>query len=290
MSNVLAMSVVAMSLSFSIGSVKNLSLDLGRVLHGEVYRLFSSHLYFKTWPQLIIGLFLFRNISVFEKFMGSRKFGNFMFLSWGMTTLSQVAFVATASSIGISLAPEPGPFFYIFSLIPFYYKHVPKVSKTHYKVLTIPLSEKTWVYALSLQLAFSDDLRSIVSAISGILAGYLYMSDDMNLQNFRLPSVIEKICGTVGALLDSLFSNVTTGNSPRPRHQDRGREPMIDPMVAQRLMQQQDGGFGHLVEPSEANIETLMGLGFDRELCVNALRNTNNNVEAAADRLLSGAQ
>ena len=53
--------------------------------------------------------------------MGSRKFGNFMFLSWGLTTLSQVAFVATASSIGISLAPEPGPFFYIFSLIPFYY-------------------------------------------------------------------------------------------------------------------------------------------------------------------------
>lgn len=33
----------------------------------------------------------------------------------------------------------------------------------------------------------------------------------------------------------------------------------------------------------------IQGLGFDREVCVNALRRTNNNVEAAADRLFSGA-
>lgn len=56
------------------------------------------------------------------------------------------------------------------------------------------LSEKTWIYALCLQLLLSDGLSSVASGLSGLLAGYLYMSDDVKLQNFRLPSVVEVRC------------------------------------------------------------------------------------------------
>lgn len=53
--------------------------------------------------------------------MGSRKFGNFMFVSWGVATLGQIGLATALSTVGISIVPEPGPFFYIFSLLPFYY-------------------------------------------------------------------------------------------------------------------------------------------------------------------------
>jgi hypothetical protein len=53
--------------------------------------------------------------------MGSRKFGNFMFVSWGVSTLAQIGLAVTAASVGLRIVPEPGPFFYIFSLLPFYY-------------------------------------------------------------------------------------------------------------------------------------------------------------------------
>ena len=41
------------------------------------------------------------------------------------------------------------------------------------------------------------------------------------------------------------------------------------------------------VEPSEDNIVTLMGMGFDREVCVDALATSGNSVEMAANRLLT---
>ena len=48
MSNVVTMSVVSMSLSFGIRSVSSLSLNVGALFRGEVFRLVASHLYFKT--------------------------------------------------------------------------------------------------------------------------------------------------------------------------------------------------------------------------------------------------
>ena len=139
-----------------------------------------------------------------------------MFLSWGLSTLGQVGIVAALASIGVSVVPEPGPYFYIYSLLPFYYskliichetvlyfhqciifhslypaEHVPKISPAQYKVLGMNLSEKTWIYALSLQLLFSDGFSSVTSGLAGFFAGFLYMSDDVKLQNFRLPSVVE---------------------------------------------------------------------------------------------------
>lgn len=38
----------------------------------------------------------------------------------------------------------------------------------------------------------------------------------------------------------------------------------------------------------EENVERLIGMGFNRDLVVNALRRTNDNVEAAALLLLDG--
>lgn len=291
-SNVLTMSVVSMSLSFGVRSVGNLSLDMAAVLRGELFRVIASHLYFKSWPQLIVGMVVMRSLSSFEQLMGSRKFGNFMVVGWGMCTLAQIGLATTLSSVGLHVVPEPGPFFYIYSLLPFYYNHVPKTSPTQYKMFGFSLSEKTWVYALCAQLLLSDGLSSVISGLSGLLAGYLYMTDDLKLQQFRLPAAVERACGVVGTLLDSLFSSPAPINR-RPRApQNPNRGPLIGPSVGQQR------GFGALdddnrvplVQPTDANIEKLLGLGFDREVCVNALRATNNNVEAAADRLFSGVQ
>lgn len=59
------------------------------------------------------------------------------------------------------------------------------------------LSEKSWIYLLALQLLFSDGVPSVVSALSGLLAGYLYQSDTYGFQNFRLPGIIEVRTATI---------------------------------------------------------------------------------------------
>jgi len=69
--------------------------------------------------------------------------------------------------------------------------HIPKLHSAQYSILGMDLSEKSWIYLLALQLLFSDGVPSVVSALSGLLAGYLYQSDTYGFQGFRLPGVIE---------------------------------------------------------------------------------------------------
>jgi hypothetical protein len=58
---------------------------------------------------------------MFEKFMGSRKFGAHVFLSLLVSTLSSVGLMAVCSSMDVDIFPAPGPFFFIYSLLPLFY-------------------------------------------------------------------------------------------------------------------------------------------------------------------------
>ena len=53
--------------------------------------------------------------------LGTRKFGSFVAVSYAIATLSQLAVVTTASSMGISISMAPGPYFFIYSLLALYH-------------------------------------------------------------------------------------------------------------------------------------------------------------------------
>jgi hypothetical protein len=70
-----------------------------------------------------VGIILIYNLRLFERFMGSRKFGALVCLSGGIATLSNVAIMTILASMDMDhIYPSPGPFFFIYSLIPLFYR------------------------------------------------------------------------------------------------------------------------------------------------------------------------
>ena len=167
------------------------SVDLFRLVRGEIWRLVTSFLVFPNIAQLSVGMILLYTCRQFERQMGSKKFGAFLVFSFLVSTLVNVAAVTVASSIGYYLVPSSGPFSLIYGLLMFYYWHIPKLHSTQYAILGMDLSEKSWIYLVAAQLLFSDGVPSVVSGLSGMLAGYLYETDGFGLQSFRLPRFVE---------------------------------------------------------------------------------------------------
>jgi hypothetical protein len=46
--------------------------------------------------------------------------------------------------------------------------HIPKLHPSKYVIFGMEISEKTWIYFLSLQLMFSDGLYSITASLIGL--------------------------------------------------------------------------------------------------------------------------
>jgi membrane associated rhomboid family serine protease len=137
--------------------------------------------------------------------LGSRKFGSFVVLSLVLSSLLQLGLVVVALSIGYDIIPSIGPYFLIFSLIPFYYVYIPKTSTQQYSLFGLAVSEKSWTYLLALQLVLGENISSIIASLAGLIAGYLYIQDHTKkLQKFRLPRSIENSVALVGGFFSSL--------------------------------------------------------------------------------------
>lgn len=57
----------------------------------------------------------------FERQLGSRKYGSFVFLSFVVSVFVQLVITAIASASELNFVPAHGPFFLIFSLLPLFY-------------------------------------------------------------------------------------------------------------------------------------------------------------------------
>ena len=128
--------------------------------------------------------------------MGSRKFGAFIVIVLVLSLLIQIATLIIFYAIGLShFNPTPGPFYFIFSLLPLYYMHTPAVSSSKYACMgaSITVSEKSWIYLTAGQLLLCEGLGSMIAAGSALAAGYIYSIDSFGIQRFRLPLVIEVI-------------------------------------------------------------------------------------------------
>ena len=148
---------------------------------------------------------------------------------------------------------------------------------------------------------FSDGMNSVIPSLAGILAYYTYSIDGLGLNEYRTPGFIEGIFKTCGGFVCSLIPMVEPNFNARVRGDanvnrmlaratagfggpGRGRGNMNENNV--------NGGMGAgwqaLPPPSEEQIQSLVGLGFDRPAVLRALEASSNNVEVAANRLLGG--
>lgn len=267
-------------------------IDTSALLGGNISRLFTGHFCFSSVPQMFIGVMLLYTMRQFERQLGPRKFAAFVAVSYSISTLTQMAIVTTASSMGIKLSMSSGPYFLIYSLLALYNKHVPKLHPSRTALVGgLRFSEKTWTYLFALQLLLGEGSSSVCAGVSGAVAGLMYMSNSLGLQQFRLPSLLERLCSPLAAM---------AGFPPRPNtatpapFQRPARPP---PPPASPGDFGDFGGFGGvrgggvppvaLTPPSEEAIQTIMNLGFDRDRAIQALQSTGNNIEAAANMLFS---
>lgn len=71
--------------------------------------------------QTLIGMLILYICRQFERQLGSRKYGSFVFLSFCVALLVQFLVVLITNALDLDFIPAHGPFFLIFSLLPLFY-------------------------------------------------------------------------------------------------------------------------------------------------------------------------
>lgn len=275
-----------------------IGIDIVTLSQFDIWKIISGNIIFSSVPQMFIGVMLIYSMRQFERQFGIRKFGSYVFLSFVISLFTQCAIITTASSMNFPIRIASGPYFIVYSLLALYYRHIPKLHPSRHAIFgSFRFSEKSWTYVFALQLLCGEGLGSICAGLSGFFAGYVYLSDFLSLQSIRLPKFVETIFSPFSYILGStpLINNaIPNPHIQPPRQQQQQQRQYRD----QQLPLRNNGWNGNnrntpsqvpvLSPPPEDAIEALVNLGFEREQAINALRVTNNNVDAAANYLFSG--
>ena len=103
------------------GSSKTSSLDLFKLAEGELWRLISSQLVFENTAETVVGVILLYQFRQFERQMGTRKFGFFVFLSYMISLFNLITVQILLLSVDAVYIPASGPYFLIFSMLSIYH-------------------------------------------------------------------------------------------------------------------------------------------------------------------------
>jgi membrane associated rhomboid family serine protease len=284
-----------------------LALDRQGLQSMQLWRLFTHHFVFNSMGETIFGLILLYQFRLFERQMGSKKFGAFTVLSMFVSSLVEIASLTlfnrdavylergAAAARGLRLS---GPFTLIFSLFVQYWRDVPSTYK--FRVLGIPFSDKVITYIMAAQLFFVNPPLSTVGGIAGLIAGVMYRMEGLGLHRFRLPGVLTNLARRVfGPLLYSRppprgqtrapvnfndFMPQNNNNNNRDFEEGQGyRDTLLDaPGHANQFFVPPQQG----IYPTEDNIQALINMGFTREDAARTLTETNNNLQLAINILL----
>lgn len=302
-----------------------LSLDVPRLIHdGEIHRLFLSGVTFGSVGELVVGLAVLCPLSRrFEREMGSRKFGTFVFFTSALSVVFQIICSQTLHDGGARY--NPGPYPLLGALLFLYHRYTPRLHPRFFGALGFDFSEKAITYFFALQAIFSGGIATLIPAVCGAVGGYICSAPSLPMHKAEMPDFVYDVCGAVGgALADEghrpiVMSRRHAGAAGGGR---RGGVPAGAGAATGGNRRQQQrlvpdaGGFGEPgaamgmgmgsmggaaappqpqfeappppPPPSEEAIAQLTGMGFEREAVIQALQRSDNNVEVAANHLLSG--
>nr|ABK24713.1 unknown [Picea sitchensis] len=220
-----------------------------RKLH--LWRLVTSAFVFSSTPELMFGLCLLYYFRVFERQIGSNKYSVFVLFSVIFTT-----------------------FFELISLVVF------KVS-TWFRIFGIQFSDKSFVYLAGLQLLISSRKRSFIPGICGIIAGLSYRLNVFGIRRIKFPEQIASAVSrfSLPTMLMGLSSTSSRENVTREAVTSYDTEFEDEFAAATPLLRV-------TIDPSEEAVSTLVAMGFDRNLAIEALAQADNDISAATNLLL----
>lgn len=117
--------VTAISAMLYSGHPGRFGLDLNKIMHGQMTRLWSSFLVFNSPSQAFLAVLMLYSYRIFERQLGSSKYAAFFAVSFACSLLLKLAVILLGNLIGMHLVPASGPFFFLFAQLPFYYRKFP---------------------------------------------------------------------------------------------------------------------------------------------------------------------
>jgi len=327
LSKFIAMVAIVSHIAFEMGGLQGTSLvsfDYQAILfEGQIVRLFLYPITFASMGELVLGLgVLCPLMRRFEREMGTHNFASFLLLKCLLLSTILQCFISELFDIQGSFAPGPYP--HIGTLLYLYFRYTPKVYPKFIGLFGFDFSEKSLTYCFAIQLLAADGWSSFTPAACGFLTGILMLSSLTPLARLEIhfPRILIRPLSIIGRFLglEDLRASppvgvslpVRGGRVERMSRLERGgnrgmRQHRLVPdhargaeSVPAPVGRASNSGNNDVTRqqfqtppppplPSPEAILQLTAMGFEREDVVRALQTTDNNVEAAANRLLSGS-
>lgn len=248
----------------------------------EMYRYLSSIVTFSTTGELIPGgLLLLYFARQFEREMGSRKATMFTIFVHSFAMALEALFVPYALYHNFHLR-YTGPYAIIGAYFYLFHRYAPRITPTFFTILGFNFSDKLFHYIWFLQVSGSGGTSSALMVAVGWLAAYVYDKVPI-LQQLDVPD-------SIASLVGNLADHIADGT---PRTVLPGRGGAAPP--AARAAAAAAAAAAAVAAPppprpvtaDPAAVEQLTMMGFPRPQVEDALKATNNDVQRAADRLLT---
>ena len=249
---------------------------------------FAHALAFKHPGELLFGALLTYYFRLFERQMGTGKYGAYLIIVSGLSYAIEAVLTAATTALRPHLAtptdpihtnhlsPASGLYPLLFANMVAFYLEVPS-SLQRFTVLGFSASDKAFIYMAAAQLLLSNARRSVFAGLTGVLVGIVYHTGALGLHKVRLPKQLEGLfSATVGRVLGG-----GGGRAPRQHIYVTAPQPPPPPPPQQQRVPTLPS-----VEPSPELVQQLVEMGFDPGSARQALRANNNNVELALQTLL----
>ena len=199
-----------------------------------------------------------------------------------LTTVFEFAFLLLFRGAGI-LTVSPGPYGIVWGCLISYLRDVPSTYRVRMGGLGI--TDKWFPAVLAVQLVLSAYPLSIYSSACGLLAGltYRFLLPD-SVTKWRFPPRLRTwAAANLLPLLESPPGSLVAGRSNAPNHAGQQQARTGNAGAAG------DGlpAASARPPPDPQQIEFLVAMGFPREAAIAALRQTDNDPNAAAEILLT---
>jgi hypothetical protein len=287
----------------------------------NTYRYWTSKLTFGTMGELVTGGLLFAFLArKMEREMGSRKFLVFYVLMTAASIAMEVLLVHTGLDLLLLLDQKAwqfkyaGPYAFTGALFFLFHKYTPRLHPRFFGVAGFYFSEKSFYYLWFLQVVTAARWSSVVATATGAMAAAVYTNSTVAAWSklVDVPDSVAALSSKLGErvllqepprmLVSSGAGGAARGGggagaggagragaAPAP-HPIFGQAPRMHqqmlPAVHQRNNQQPQPQLPP-PPPDEAAIEQLVLMGFPRASVIEALQFANNDVNRAADRLLT---
>lgn len=249
--------------------------DTNKVIYnGQIYRLFTGTLTFATNGELIFGLMtLIPLMKRFERELGTRKFIVFLGMITIFSTVFQVVVAQLFLEDGLHYS---GPYPILGALLWLFHIYTPRLHPHFFGLLGFHFSEKSIQYAFGLQSVMYRGHTTLLPTCCGMLASYMACLSPWN--KFDIPDAMVSV---VASIFDRFLDAPPNVMAFQPAPANRAVPAPLERPIPQPAFQQ-------LPPPEETSIEQLTSMGFEREAVLQALQESHNHVERAANRLLSG--